>query len=288
MAGLRARFQARRRSARGHARRPRRSRRHRRHRRSLSAVGVSRRDRPRRRRGWKTCCLTASMAFNAFGPRNEHFEASMRDAARGRRLDQRAMRARGAGAGRARRRRLGGRRQRRDHRRRGAAAGALAADGGARHHDHRHRQRALRAGRESRGMAASCATTPRWCAPPSTRCCASNRRCRPSSAPRRAPTELGGVALPKDAKILLFLAGANRDPRRWDDARPLRRDAQGAGPRRVRRRHPHVRRPDAGAARNRDDPDGAAEALLRPSRSPANRAQAQQHAAPIRAPARCD
>jgi cytochrome P450 len=30
-------------------------------------------------------------------------------------------------------------------------------------------------------------------------------------------TELGGVALPKDAKILLFLAGANRDPRRFDD-----------------------------------------------------------------------
>ena len=31
------------------------------------------------------------------------------------------------------------------------------------------------------------------------------------------PTELGGVALPPDAKILLFLAGANRDPRRWEN-----------------------------------------------------------------------
>ena len=30
------------------------------------------------------------------------------------------------------------------------------------------------------------------------------------------PTELGGISLPADAKILLFLAGANRDPRRWD------------------------------------------------------------------------
>jgi 4-methoxybenzoate monooxygenase (O-demethylating) len=29
-------------------------------------------------------------------------------------------------------------------------------------------------------------------------------------------TELGSVALPQDAKILLFLAGANRDPRRWE------------------------------------------------------------------------
>jgi cytochrome P450 len=30
------------------------------------------------------------------------------------------------------------------------------------------------------------------------------------------PAELGGVALPGDAKLLLFLAGANRDPRRWE------------------------------------------------------------------------
>jgi 4-methoxybenzoate monooxygenase (O-demethylating) len=29
-------------------------------------------------------------------------------------------------------------------------------------------------------------------------------------------TEIGGVAIPEDAKILLFLAAANRDPRRWD------------------------------------------------------------------------
>lgn len=31
------------------------------------------------------------------------------------------------------------------------------------------------------------------------------------------PVELGGVALPADSKILLFLAAANRDPRRWED-----------------------------------------------------------------------
>ena len=30
-------------------------------------------------------------------------------------------------------------------------------------------------------------------------------------------TELGGVALPAEAKILLFLGAANRDPRRWDE-----------------------------------------------------------------------
>jgi cytochrome P450 len=31
-----------------------------------------------------------------------------------------------------------------------------------------------------------------------------------------APDELGGVVLTEGAKILLFLAAANRDPRRWD------------------------------------------------------------------------
>jgi hypothetical protein len=42
-------------------------------------------------------------------------------------------------------------------------------------------------------------------------------------------TELGGVALPPDAKILLFLAGANRDPRRFDDPNrfDVTRKAQG-------------------------------------------------------------
>ena len=43
------------------------------------------------------------------------------------------------------------------------------------------------------------------------------------------PTELGGVALPADAKILLFLAAANRDPRRWGDPErfDVRRKASG-------------------------------------------------------------
>jgi cytochrome P450 len=31
------------------------------------------------------------------------------------------------------------------------------------------------------------------------------------------PVEIGGVAIPADAKILLFLASANRDPRKWED-----------------------------------------------------------------------
>jgi cytochrome P450 len=31
------------------------------------------------------------------------------------------------------------------------------------------------------------------------------------------PVEIGGIEIPADAKILLFLASANRDPRKWDD-----------------------------------------------------------------------
>jgi 4-methoxybenzoate monooxygenase (O-demethylating) len=31
------------------------------------------------------------------------------------------------------------------------------------------------------------------------------------------PVDIGGTAVPQDAKILLFLASANRDPRKWDD-----------------------------------------------------------------------
>jgi cytochrome P450 len=31
------------------------------------------------------------------------------------------------------------------------------------------------------------------------------------------PVDISGTALPQDAKILLFLASANRDPRKWDD-----------------------------------------------------------------------
>jgi 4-methoxybenzoate monooxygenase (O-demethylating) len=43
------------------------------------------------------------------------------------------------------------------------------------------------------------------------------------------PVEIGGVAIPADAKILLYLASANRDPRRWDDPErfDISRRAQG-------------------------------------------------------------
>jgi 4-methoxybenzoate monooxygenase (O-demethylating) len=43
------------------------------------------------------------------------------------------------------------------------------------------------------------------------------------------PAEIGGLAIPADAKILLFLASANRDPRKWDEPErfEIRRRAAG-------------------------------------------------------------
>src|SRR5262249_37212220 len=36
--------------------------------------------------------------------------------------------------------------------------------------------------------------------------------------PTTPPTvDIGGIEIPQDAKVLLFLASANRDPRRWDE-----------------------------------------------------------------------
>ena len=97
-----------------------------------------------------------------------------------------------------------------------------------------------------------------------------------------APVELGGISLPADAKILLFLAAANRDPRRWEQPERFRRQPSRERPCRVRRRHSHVCRADAGAARIRNGPGGPA----RPLRADRDRgraeAQAQQYFTTVR------
>ena len=56
----------------------------------------------------------------------------------------------------------------------------------------------------------------RSCGRLSTKSCAGNRRCKPSFARRRSQSNSAASRSPADAKILLFLSAANRDPRRWE------------------------------------------------------------------------
>jgi len=105
------------------------------------------------REGVENLLPYGAMVFNAFGPRNAHFEAVMTEAAKGRTLDQWPVCPRGAVARRTRCNHLGCSRHRRDHGRRSSAVGALAALGRTRHHHCRHRQRALRLGHQPGAMA---------------------------------------------------------------------------------------------------------------------------------------
>ena len=70
-------------------------------------------------------------------------------------------------------------------------------------------------------------------------------------------TELGGVPLPQGTKILLFLGAANRDPRRWEAPERFDLTRRASRARRVRLRHPFLRRPDGGAPGRRGRAGGA-------------------------------
>ena len=85
----------------------------------------------------------------------------------------------------------------------------------------------------------------------SRRCCASRRRCRPSSAPRPGMSTSAGVRIGDGEKVLLFLAAANRDPRRWDRPDQFRRQAPRHRAHDLRHRHSWLRRAGGGAARKR-------------------------------------
>ena len=118
----------------------------------------------------------------------------------------------------------------------------------------------------------------------SRRRCASRARCGPSSAWRRCTTEVAGVEVPAGSSMLLLPGAANRDPRKFanaDDVRPDARQRQAA--RRLRARHPSLRRRPPGARRgarhdqpavrpHRDDHDRRGR--TRPGRRPSLRVPA--------------
>jgi hypothetical protein len=62
-----------------------------------------------------------------------------------------------------------------------------------------------------------CARSQRWYGRPSTRWLRWESPIQTFFRTTSKPVDLGGTAIPQDAKILLFLASANRDPRKWDE-----------------------------------------------------------------------
>ena len=68
--------------------------------------------------------------------------------------------------------------------------------------------------------------------------------------------ELGGIRLSEGQKVLLFLASANRDPRRWANPNDFAVERESAGPRRVRIGHPPVCWSDGRAPGSRSDDPG--------------------------------
>ena len=90
--------------------------------------------------------------------------------------------------------------------------------------------------------------------------------------------DIDGVVIPDGHKVLLVLAAANRDPRRWVDAGPVRPVPRPVGTRRLRHGHPPV----CGSARRATgggsgpDRDGAADPAHRAGGR--RRASPQQHA----------
>ncbi len=93
--------------------------------------------------------------------------------------------------------------------------------------------------------------------------------------------EVEGAVVPEGRKILMFLAAANRDPRRWadPDAFDIRRNAVGS--RRVRDGHPPVRGPAHRPARGRGAAVGAGRPGAPDRADRPDPAAPQQHAARV-------
>ena len=182
-------------------------------------------------------------AFNAFGPANDLVAKGAPRVAELSGLGGRAVRPGRARAGGVRRGDLGRRGPRRHHPGAGAAGRPLAAHRRGRHHRARHLRRPLRLRHPPRPVAAAARRTRRlarvafdeavrWESPVQTFF-------------RTATTDVrvGGTVVPEGRKILMFLASANRDPRRWADPDRVRPRPRPVGARRLRHGHPPVRRP---------------------------------------------
>ena len=195
----------------------------------VPAAGLPRRRRHPAARAGRTCCPTATTRSTPSGrpttwspraPRGSRSCPAWVNAQC--RRDVLARR-------RVRRGHLGGVRPRRHHARAGAARRPLAAHGRRRHDGARHLRRPLRLRHQPRASGSGCAQDPslarvafdeavRWESPVQTFF-------------RTATTDVrvGDDVVPEGHKILMFLAAANRDPRRWDDpdAFDLSRDPSG-------------------------------------------------------------
>ena len=166
--------------------------------------------------GVENLLLYGAMAFNAFGPRNAHFEAVMAEAAKvvpwiNAQCAREALSPAGLGAiiwaavdtGR-------------DHGGGGAAVGALAALG-------RTRTTIVGIGNALYAFGTNPAQWQALREKPALARPAFDEVLRwesPSQTFFRTTTrtvDIGGGEIPQDAKVLLFLGSANRDPRRWDE-----------------------------------------------------------------------
>ena len=93
---------------------------------------------------------------------------------------------------------------------------------------------------------------------------------------------LHGVTIPADSRVILITGAANHDERVFDRPRVLRHPPRDRAPRRLRVRHPPLRRRGAGPARDAHRVRGAPGSLPELRAPPAHRARVlQQRARPV-------
>ena len=179
--------------------------------------------------GREQLLLYAAATFNAFGPRNAIFERGNAAAARRDRLGRAGLQAREPRARRLGHGALRGRRRGRLHRRRGGTAGPLLPLRRRRHHRERHRPSdpGLRDAFPTNGPGS--APAPNWSKRAFDESLRWDSTVQTFFRTTTRDVEVDGVTIPEGAKVLLFLAAANRDPRKWDDPDDFRVERVASG-----------------------------------------------------------